>query len=260
MRAQALSAVKAGITRLREKGGASPDSLYDLVNGYVTAARTIKMRPGSELDHELPAGETKGLVLFEGKFVVFADHPVEPGNDDYAVGVLRHPDPDVSATLVDIRFAAPFMKYLYVVALWSDGRKIHYWMQSAEEWQANHVYTLYAVVEPTTPNGYTYKAHRATAAGVLWAPEVERDVGDVVEPTTFNGFEYVCIEAYGSPPRSGETEPAWPTATDATVTEEADVDLPGSGDQVVPPPGTPPRYDNPGGSRPGGSNPPTQAQ
>ena len=44
-----LSAVQAGITRLRTKGGASPESLYDLINGYVTAARTIAPRPGSAL-------------------------------------------------------------------------------------------------------------------------------------------------------------------------------------------------------------------
>ncbi|WP_256202355.1 hypothetical protein [Stenotrophomonas pictorum] len=59
MRQIAMSAVKAGITRLRDKGGASSDSLYDLLNGYVTAARTIKCRPGTRIDAELPEG-TKG--------------------------------------------------------------------------------------------------------------------------------------------------------------------------------------------------------
>ena len=40
-----LTAVKAGITRLRTKAGAARESLYDLLNGYVDASRKMKSRP-----------------------------------------------------------------------------------------------------------------------------------------------------------------------------------------------------------------------
>ena len=42
-----LNALKAGISRLRTKGGPDPETLYDLVNGYVTQAGTVESRPGT---------------------------------------------------------------------------------------------------------------------------------------------------------------------------------------------------------------------
>ena len=56
----AINALTAGINRLRTKGGASNDGLYDLLNGYVTLAGTIVSRPGTVEDATLPAG-TVGL-------------------------------------------------------------------------------------------------------------------------------------------------------------------------------------------------------
>lgn len=221
MRAVALSAVKAGITRLRQKGGASPESLYDLLNGYVTAARSIQIRPGSAIEHQLPEG-TKGLVLFRGKFVVFADHLLDPGDPGYEVQILTHPEANSSATLVDIRVAVPFLRYLYVVALWSDGRKPHYWLQAAEPWQPDHVYLEGAVVQPSVPDGFTYRATRLKPAAALWEANVEREVGDVVEPTTPNGYDYTVIDVLGAKPRSGATEPDWNEGAGAITYEDAD--------------------------------------
>ena len=235
-RALALSAVKAGITRLREKGGASPESLFDLLNGYVTAERSIKIRPGSEIDHQLPEG-TKGLVLFRGKFVVFADHVLDPGSDDYKVEVLTHPDVGSDATLVDILFAAPFLGFLYVVAKWSDGRIVHYYAQSAEEWQPDHVYALSSMVTPTDPNGLYYRAQRLNPAGDLWEASIEKALNDVVEPTTYNGFEYVAIDVTGDEPRTGTVEPTWIAEEGALVYEFANE---GGGTPPAPPGGTPP--------------------
>lgn len=42
-----LTTIGGGINRLRTKGGADRNSLYDLLNGYVTQANTVKVRPGS---------------------------------------------------------------------------------------------------------------------------------------------------------------------------------------------------------------------
>ena len=41
MRAIPLTTIKSGINRLRTKGGARADTLYDLLNGYVTEAGTV---------------------------------------------------------------------------------------------------------------------------------------------------------------------------------------------------------------------------
>jgi hypothetical protein len=246
MRQQALSAVKAGITRLRNKGGASPDSLYDLLNGYVTAARTIKARGGTRIDYELPAGLTKGLVYFRGQFVVFASSPLAIASSGYTVEILKHPDAQSTATLIDIHFATPFLGYLYVVAEWSDGSVYHYWLQSAEAWQANTMYFEGDTVAPIVLNGYAYVAERQTAAPPVWAAGVARAVGDKVIPTTGNGYQYTVISTVGANPASGKTEPAWPTSSGATVTENSDGSpsgtVVGSGDGTTLPKSVTDRY------------------
>lgn len=250
-----LSAVQAGITRLRSKGGASPESLYDLVNGRVTAARTIDPRPGSAISAQLPAG-TIGLALFNGVFQVFASSAVGPMPPGYNLNVLSHPDPDPSdpPELVRIWKAEPLMGGLYVVAEWSDSpdEAYHYWVLTvgASTWQPNKVYMLNDPVVATSPTGITFTAQRLNPADPVWEAGKEYQVGDKVEPSTFNGYRYVLVEADGSPPRSGATEPNWIAEEGAIVIEEADVEPPSTGPQQ-PPPAVPPRYNNPGGS--GGS-------
>lgn len=242
-----LSAVKTGITRLRTKGGASPDSLYDLANSYVTAARTMVPRPGSAVHERLPEG-TIGLGLFDGVFQVFSDHAVTGLPSNFNLNVLSHPDGNDEATLVRIWKKEPLMGGLYVVAEWSDGEVFHYWLLSvsAGTWTPDTIMMLGDTVTPTVQNGLTYVAGRLNPADPVWVKGEEREVGEIVEPTTFNGYKYTAIEAYGNPPRSGDTEPEWPAEDGAIVVEEADL-APPAPPPTNPPPTVPPKYDNPGG-------------
>lgn len=218
MRTQALTAVKAGITRLRDKGGASPDSVYDLLNGYVTAARTIACRPGTRIDVQLPAG-TKGLVWFHSHWVAFS-HNVTPSADpDVEIEVIRHPSAP-ETPLKEIHFALPFLGYLYVVAEFADGLVRHYWLEKGEPWQAGRIYLPGTLVRPTTDNGMVYRVESDRAGYVPWAPNVSRAIGDVVVPTTDNGYRYVVSGVVGSSPRSGTSEPVWPTNPGETVIED----------------------------------------
>ncbi|MBB3802053.1 hypothetical protein FHR47_002301 [Xanthomonas arboricola] len=224
MRQQALSAVKAGITRLRDKGGASPDSVYDLLNGYVTAARTIKSRPGTRIALQLPPG-TKGLVYFQGKFVVFASTVIAPPSPEVEIEVLRHPSaPD--ASLADIHFAMPFLGFLYVVAEFVGGDTFHYWLEKGEVWQPNKTYLPGALVRPTSGNGLAYRLEGDRSGYVPWAPNVPRAVGDVVVPIADNGFKYTVIETSGAAARSGTAEPSWPTNAGETIYEDANITNP----------------------------------
>ncbi len=254
MRQQSLSAVKAGITRLRDKGGASPDSLYDLLNGYVTAARTIKSRPGTRIPIVPPFG-TKGLVWFQGKFVVFS-HQVVIGEERVEVEVLRHPEaPEMP--IKDIHFALPFLGYLYVVAEFEDGLIRHYWLEKGEVWQPNHVYLPGTLVRPTDGNGMAYRVESDRAGYAPWAPNVGRALGDVVVPTEDNGFRYVVTDVVGDGPRSGTTEPAWPANPGETVIEDVSNSTPYSVDQETGTPTTtvPPSVkDRYGGGSKSGSN------
>ena len=224
MRSQALSAVKAGMTRLLDKGGASPDSLFELTNGYVNAARRPTQRPGTVVDKVLPAG-TKGLTQFGGKLHVFASAVIANSDTRYVVNVLRHPTND-ALTLSVIHFAEPFLGYLYVVAEFSDGSVWHYWLQATAAWTASTSYRLGQVVQPTVVNGYAYQATRLTAPGIPWAPDVTRAVGNKVEPTVPNQFEYTVVSVAGASPRSGTTEPVWPAFDGATVFEDTGVAAP----------------------------------
>ena len=220
MRTVTLSAVQAGMTRLRDKGGASPETLYELTNGYVDASRAPTVRPGTVLDYTIPVG-TKGLCPFGGKLHVFAAGPVTVLNPLYVVNILRHPDATYVGGIFKIHFAKPFLGFLYVVAEFDDGSVHHYWLQNKGTWLANHQYMPGDVVSPTVPNGFMYKASPVVNP-IAWAPNVRRNLGDVVQPTTANGWKYTVIEAAGDNPSSGSTEPTWPTSDGVTVSEDVD--------------------------------------
>lgn len=224
MRSVALSAVKAGITRLRSKGGASSDSVYDLVNGYVTAARTIKSRPGTRIAYQLPAG-TKGLVFFQGKFVVFANTVIASTSPEVEIEVIRNPDAPADP-IKEIHFAMPFLGYLYVVAEFDSGAVFHYWLEKGEVWEPGKTYLPGALVRPANGNGLAYRLEGDTSAYVPWAPNVGRAVGDVVVPTVDNGFKYTVTETSGSSARSGTVEPEWPTNAGEEVYEDANIEAP----------------------------------
>jgi hypothetical protein len=219
VRTVTLSAVKAGMTRLRDKGGASPESLFELTNGYVDASRAPTVRPGTVLDHTIPAG-TKGIAAFAGKLNVFAPTPVAPGDDDYVVNVLRHPDPSYVGGIHKIHFAKPFLGFLYVVAEFDDTNVYHYWLQKPAVWQANTIYGLDTLVSPSVASGFFYRTATKSAAPA-WAPGQPKAVGDIVQPSTPNGWEYVVVEVTGTP-TTGATEPSWPTAEGARIFEGTD--------------------------------------
>ncbi len=227
-RSAALTTVKGGINRQRTKGGALEDSLYDLVNGYVSKSKTIVVRPGTDRVYELPTntageGTTKGLMAFEGMLHVFADELVTVP-EGIELHIITHPDatPEAPIPLAEINFAAPFMGFPYVSATFENGDTYHFWLQSGPEWQAETVYKLGDIVVPSDPFGLAFQAQRLTAPNTAWAPNVQRSLGDVIEPTVYNDFYYTVVDTQGTNPRSGTTEPTWPTEDGAQVFEDAD--------------------------------------
>ena len=220
MRPVALHQIKAGIQRLREKGGANPESLHDLLNGYVTASRTTKSRPGTAFEYTLP-NNTRGLMAFGGVLVTFSHIAQELDDDRFRVEPVIHPT-EPESPLADIHFAQGFLGFPYVVAEFQNGDILHYWLQQQTEWAADTVYQPGDIVQPTTPNGYAYRATRADAAGNVWQPNTVTAEGDVVEPTEFNGYRYTATSVAGDPPHTGETEPTWIAEDGAEVIEDAD--------------------------------------
>lgn len=90
----ALTAISGGINRLRTKGGADKNSLFDLLNGYVTQAGTAKVREGTNRNANIAtysgAGMTKGLLAYQSKFHVFS-HQVVGVPPGYELHVINHP-------------------------------------------------------------------------------------------------------------------------------------------------------------------------
>lgn len=231
MRAAPLTTIKGGINRLRTKGGARADTLYDLVNGYVTEAGTVIARPGTTREATLDP-LTRGLTSFQGSLHTYC-HVVVTVPDGFTLNVLVHPDGSEQTgyeiALEKIHFAEPFMGALYVVAEFEDGAIYHYWLQGGAAWEADTIYASGALIEPTVPNGIVYKATRDSNPNPSWAAGVPRYDGtdmtyqqSVIEPTTYNDYYYVCVLAQGTNPRSGTTEPTWPTTEGELVTEVTD--------------------------------------
>lgn len=264
MRSAPLTTIKSGISRLRTKGGARADTLYDLLNGYVTESGTVKVRPGTARVAELDS-RTRGLCAFGGELHVFCHEYVDVP-EGYVLNILVHPDPPDfgygyaagytygggEVPLEKIHFAEPFLGGLYVVAEFAvdsngDGENdvYHYWLQPGRVWEADTSYSNGELVEPTEPNGLLYIATRFENANPPWQPDEPRfdGVGDnyaqsIVEPTTANGFYYVCVDTDGPNPRSGATEPVWPTFEGGQVVERTDTGLPEETviDSAPPPP------------------------
>lgn len=199
-----LASLKTGITRLRPKGGASPQSLYDCVNGYVDASGAPTGRPGTKRYHVIPTTGTKGCATFNNKIVVFANTVTDPDDDRFICIVLRHAT-DPASLIRKIHFAKPIAGALYVIAEFSDGAVFHYWIEEPDVWEADTVYMEGQLVSPTTPNGFTYMATRNGPPNPLWAAGVVREIGDRVEPTTANGYYYEVIDVVeGDTGGSGE--------------------------------------------------------
>jgi len=110
--AQALTTISGGINRLKTKGGADKNSLFDLLNGYVTQSNTVKVRPGTWRNADIAnysgAGNTKGLMSYQGALHVFSASVVDvpPG---YELHVLNYPSAQNSAqsfTVTEGQFAS----------------------------------------------------------------------------------------------------------------------------------------------------------
>jgi hypothetical protein len=218
-----LTAIRGGIDRLRLKGAAMQDVLFDALNCRVTEKKTVVPRPGNYRYANLPDG-TKGLCSFGGRLHVFAAETLTPPNG-FSVHVITHPDAGADVTPINrVYFAAPFMGFLYVVAdfVGFSGTYVHFWLQTGDVWQASHTYKHGAIVVPTVDNGFSYQASRIGAPNLTWAPGVQRALAGVVEPTEYNDFFYTVIDVQGTNPRSGDTEPEWPIEDGAQISEDAD--------------------------------------
>lgn len=234
------------MTRLLGKGGASPESLWLLRNGYVNASQRATQRPGTVQEAALPAG-TKGLCAFRGGFTVFS-HQVTPISDPrFTCEVLSHPD-DPELELAEIHFAEPFLGYLYVVAEFSNGDVFHYWLERAETWEPNKAYRPGALVQPSTPNGLVYRLAGDASQYTAWAANVARSLGAVIVPTVDNGFKYTATDLIGSSPKSGSVEPSWPTEDGATVYEDSNASPGSTKPPSTAPPSVPPDVDDRYGS------------
>ncbi|TPG08319.1 hypothetical protein EAH88_11860 [Rhodanobacter glycinis] len=225
-----LNALKAGINRLRTKGGADPSSLYDLVNGYVAIDGSMVSRGGTESDKILPSG-TKGLCAFNGGMVVFSNVPTPITGTKYSCEVLVNPN-DATQAIKEIHFAAPFMGFLYVVAEFDNGDVFHYWLQAGGTWVADTMYKVGDTVLPTVRNGFRYQTVLKSNPAA-WAPNVPRSLGDVVQPTVYTGWKYTVVEVDGDNPTSAATEPVWPQSEGAQISEDVD-----STPAPAPPPST----------------------
>lgn len=222
MRPVPLTALKGGINRLKTKGGASPSSLYDLLNGYIDQAGSITQREGTIRAQTL-TNQTVGLMANEGIFNVFSTtlQTVPAGYQDNLLVSPVNP----AATLTKIWFAQPFMGFPYVVAQFSDGSVFHYWLQFSGTWAANTVYKTGAIILPlTTQTGLAYLAVRDLPLNSLWTPQTSIALNTIIEPTEYTGYEYKAIAVEGSSPHTGSTEPVWPITEGATIQEFGDFD------------------------------------
>lgn len=221
MRPVPLTALRGGINRLKVKGAARADSLYDLTNAYITQAGTIVPREGTIRNAALNSS-TAGLATFQGQLNVFATSlQTVPGG--YVCNVLVHPT-NAAATLSKIWFAKPFMGFPYVVAQFNTGDVFHYWLQNNGTWAASTVYKTGAIILPPTPNGLAYQAVRDMASNATWQGQATITAGTVIEPTTYTGFAYRAVSVLGSSPHTGSTEPSWPTTIGGIIQEFGDFD------------------------------------
>ena len=225
-----LTVLQGGINRLRVKGAARANMLYDLLNGYITNAGSVSIREGTFLAETLNSN-TAGLMSMDGSFNVFSTSFVEVP-EGYIDNVLYNAN-DPSSSIVKIWFAKPFLGFPFVVAQFSDGSIVSFWLQNGGGanngvWEPSTVYLTGSIVTPDTPNGLAYQAVRDMPQNPLWVANTEVTLGEMVEPTEYTGFAYRAIAvsaAPGTEPFTSATEPAWPSVAGATIQEFGDFDL-----------------------------------
>lgn len=227
MRSVPLTTLHGGINRLRSRGGARADSLYDLVNAYLDDDGNAVPRPGTKRVAQLPAG-TVGLCAWRDKLLVFATTPLDlSGQPLFELVVLKYPQPEgeepADVALKEIHFAEPFLGALYVVAEFDDGEVYHYWLEEGSTWEPGTEYSANQIARPTSFAGFVFRARRFGEPYPSWIPGAPRELGDRVEPTEYNEFFYEVTSAVGDSPASGPVEPHWPTRTGQTVVEHRGV-------------------------------------
>lgn len=219
MRPVPLTALHGGINRLRIKGGARADTLYDLVNAYLTQDGSVNPREGTIRAAALTAG-TVGLASVNGVFNVFANSLVGvPAG--YQCNILIHPTNPALAPS-KIWFAKPFLGFPYVVAQFTDGSIFHYWLQSNGTWAPTTVYKTGNIQLPVTVNGFAFQAVRDIPVNPTWTSQTVTTVNSIVEPTQYNGFMFKAIAVAGANPHTGSVEPTWPIVENGKVQEFGD--------------------------------------
>ena len=251
MRVERIADNLEGINRRRQKGGASKNDLIDLLNGYRTPKGTVTSRPGTTFKFAFPA-LTKGALGFNGKIHTFSHTTVSHGIADLVVHTIKHPSGSAAA-LVKIHRAFPFYGRIYVVAEFNDARVQHYWLEEPDAWVGQSVYAPGASVQPTTPNGFYYDAQPTTRVDLKWAPNTEKEIGDIVQPSTYNGFYYELLTAVGDPVKTSNIEPNWVLTDVPTLNAVferrylSDASLPPGPAIPSEPPATPPGGGGPSG-------------
>lgn len=120
--------------------------------------------------------------------------------------------------LKTVHFVGVILGQIYVAAEFVDGTTRHFWLQHPPAWQADTIYELGAVVQPSVPNGYYYQAPVSSPAQA-WQPGTVYPLGAQVQPTVPDGYVYTVVQVTGTNPTSGTTEPAWPGKDGAQVFE-----------------------------------------
>jgi hypothetical protein len=219
-----LTVLNGGINRLRVKGGAAANQLYDLQNAYITNAGSIVPREGTTRVATLDS-TTVGLAAANGVFNIFSStYSTAALPVGYVLNVLQDPVNSTASPTI-IYFAKPFMGFPYVVASFNDGLVFHYWLQNDGTWTSSTDYTSASIVLPPVLNGLAYQGVREFPPQPLWTAETIITSGSYVEPNTPTGFAYQAVAVAGNPVHTGETEPVWPTVAGGIIQEFGDFDL-----------------------------------
>jgi hypothetical protein len=224
VRAFPITVLSGGIDRLRVKGGASANKLYDLQNAYITNAGAVVPREGTIRAATLDSS-TVGLMSANGQFNIFSSTfstAALPAN--YVLNVLSNPV-NASSSPTTIWFAKPFMGFPYVVAQFSDTTIHHYWLQNNGTWTSSTDYTSASIVLPPVLNGLAYQGVRDFPSQPLWTADSQITSGSYIEPNTPTGFTYQAIAVTGSPVHTGLVEPVWPTIAGGIIQEFGDFDV-----------------------------------
>jgi hypothetical protein len=224
VRAYPITVLAGGINRLRVKGGAAANQLYDLQNSYITNSGAIQPREGTIRAATLDSS-TVGLAAANGTFNIFSSAfstAALPTN--YVLNVLSNPN-NTSSSPITIWYAKPFMGFLYVVAQFNDQSIHHYWLQNDGTWTSSTDYTSASIVLPPVANGLAYQGLRDFPPQPLWTPNTVIASASYIEPNTPTGFCYQAIAIAGNPVHTGAVEPVWPTVAGATIQEFGDFDV-----------------------------------